>query len=136
LLRTTEGTTFTFSGLDDGSYRLSETTTPAGYNTIDDVYFTVSADHDITSDNPALTSLSATQTAADGSSLSTGVIATFTAVPTDGSLTTDIVNNSGSTLPSTGGIGTTIFTVAGIVLMIGAAVVLVTKRKVSGEDQK
>jgi fimbrial isopeptide formation D2 family protein/LPXTG-motif cell wall-anchored protein len=136
VVKNTEGTTFTFSGLDDGSYRLSETTTPAGYNTIDDVYFTVSADHDITSDNPALTSLSATQTAADGSSLSTGVIATFTAVPTDGSLTTDIVNNSGSTLPSTGGIGTTIFTVAGIVLMIGAAVVLVTKRKVSGEDQK
>jgi fimbrial isopeptide formation D2 family protein/LPXTG-motif cell wall-anchored protein len=129
-------TTFTFSGLDDGIYRLTETTTPAGYNSIDPIYFTVTASHDVTSDNPTLTSLSATQTADDGSSLATGAVATFTADLTAGSLSTDIVNNSGSTLPSTGGIGTTIFTVAGVVLMIGAAVVLITKRKVSGEEHK
>ena len=136
VVKDTEGTTFTFSGLDDGRYRLTETATPAGYNSIDPIYFTVTAEHNVNSDNPTLTSLSATQTAADGSDLTTGTVATFTPDVTAGSLTTDIVNNSGSTLPSTGGIGTTIFTVAGIVLMIGAAVVLITKRKVSGEEHK
>ena len=38
-----------------------------------------------------------------------------------------IANNKGSTLPETGGIGTTIFYVVGSILVIGAAVLLVTK---------
>ena len=41
----------------------------------------------------------------------------------------DVENNKGSVLPSTGGIGTTIFYVAGIVLVLGAAAVLVARRK-------
>lgn len=51
------GTAFTFSGLDDGDYRLTETVTPAGYNTIDPIEFTITAEHEVLSDNPALTSL-------------------------------------------------------------------------------
>lgn len=42
-----------------------------------------------------------------------------------------IVNNTGAELPSTGGIGTTIFYVVGGILMLGAAVILVTRKKVS-----
>jgi LPXTG-motif cell wall-anchored protein len=42
-----------------------------------------------------------------------------------------IANNSGSTLPSTGGIGTKIFTFGGIALMAGAIIVFATKRKAS-----
>jgi fimbrial isopeptide formation D2 family protein/LPXTG-motif cell wall-anchored protein len=128
------GTVFTFSGLDDGSYRLTETKTPAGYNTIDAVYFTVTAAHDTDSADPQLTKLAATQTDKDGTDITSGAIATFTASLTDGSLTTNIVNNSGSTLPTTGGIGTTIFTVGGVVLMIAAAVIYAAKRKVSNEQ--
>lgn len=116
------GTTFTFSGLDDGKYRLTETTTPAGYNTIDPIEFTVTAEHDILSDNPTLISLSGNAT--------TGQI-TFTSILSDGSLTTDVVNKSGTTLPETGGIGTTIFYVVGAVLVIGAGVLFVTKRRMS-----
>ena len=42
-----------------------------------------------------------------------------------------VINNAGSTLPSTGGIGTTIFYVIGAILVIGAGVVLVTRRRMN-----
>lgn len=42
-----------------------------------------------------------------------------------------IENNKGSTLPSTGGMGTTILYIVGAVLVVGAGVVLFTKRRMS-----
>ena len=50
-------------------------------------------------------------------------------VTADQTLTVEIPNNSGTELPSTGGIGTTIFYVVGGILVIGAGVVLVTKKR-------
>ena len=44
---------------------------------------------------------------------------------------TTVVNNTGQELPSTGGIGTTIFYVIGAILVIGAGVVLVTRRRMN-----
>ena len=117
-----EGTTFTFSGLDDGKYRLTETTTPAGYNTIDPIEFTITAEHDVLSDNPALTSLSGNAT--------TGEI-TFTSSTEDGSLSTDVVNKAGATLPETGGMGTTLFYVAGAGLVLVAVVLLITRKRMN-----
>ena len=126
----TEGTTFTFSRLDAGRYRLTETTTPAGYNTVDPIYFTVTA---VTTDT-ALTSLTAVQTDAAGTALTSGAIATFATELTAGSVSTNITNNTGATLPSTGGIGTTVFYVAGGLVMISAVVLLISKkRKTSGQ---
>lgn len=115
-----EATTFTFSGLDDGVYKLSETTTPDGYNKIDDVEFTITAEHDVLSDNPALTSLSG--------NTASGELA-FTAAVTEGSLSTDVVNKKGATLPSTGGTGTRLLYVLGFILIFGAGILLVTKKR-------
>ena len=44
-----------------------------------------------------------------------------------------IVNNAGTELPSTGGIGTTIFYVVGSIMVIAAGVLLITKRRMSRE---
>lgn len=46
----------------------------------------------------------------------------------------DIANNSGSTLPSTGGVGTTMFYVFGSMMVVGAAVVLVTKKRMTAAE--
>lgn len=110
---------FTFSGLDAGDYKLVETTTPSGYNTIADVEFKITATHELESDAPELKTLTGT----DG--------AQFTMTPdvTAGSLTTDITNQSGAELPSTGGIGTIIFYVLGSLLVVGCGIVLISKRR-------
>ena len=52
-------------------------------------------------------------------------------VTADQALTVEIPNNSGTELPSTGGMGTTIFYVLGSVLVLGAVVLLVTKKRMS-----
>lgn len=117
-------TQFTLSGLDDGEYTLTETVTPAHYNTISPITFTVNADHTITwgteRREDILTSLSG--------DTASGEI-TFTSSKTDGTLTTDVINNIGTTLPGTGGIGTTIFYVIGGGLMVAAAILLITKKR-------
>lgn len=118
-------TQFTLSGLDDGEYTLTETVTPAHYNTISPITFTVTADHKIdwdsisTRDN-VLTSLSGEKKVGE---------ITFNVDKTAGTLTTDVVNNIGTTLPGTGGIGTTIFYVIGGGLMVAAAILLITKKR-------
>ena len=109
-------TTFTWTGIDDGHYALLETTTPAGYNTMDPVEFDVTTTHDTDSADPQLTALAST-------------LANFTASLSTGLIDGDIVNTTGTVLPSTGGIGTTIFTVSGIVLMLGAVILLVSKKR-------
>lgn len=118
----TDPTIFTASGLDDGTYVLKETKTPVGYNTIADQYFTVTAEHDTENDDPALTSLS-------GNALE-GSIITFTPDSNAGSLTTDVVNEKGSNLPSTGGRGTRMLYAGGGVLVACAlAIIMVIKKR-------
>lgn len=119
-----EDTTFTFSGLDDGDYKLTETTTPAGYNTITPVEFMISAEHEVESDEPKLISLSGEATSGE---------ATFTPKQSDGSLTTNVVNEKGSVLPSTGGRGTTMIYIIGAALVITAGVVLVMRKKMNSD---
>ncbi len=122
---------FTFTGLATGDYRLVEDKTPTGYNSIQPIDFEVVAVYDKDSADPKLTSLTVEGTNAD---------ATFTvnksgeeADATFTNITTQVVNHKGSTLPSTGGIGTTMFYVIGAILVVGAAILLITKRRMSCE---
>ena len=117
-----EGTVFGFTGLDDGTYVLRETKTPDGYNSIEDQTFTISAKHDENSDDPKLTAL--TGDVASGSIINLGVMLE------KGELSTDVVNNKGSVLPSTGGAGRVAIYVIGAILVIGGGIVLVTKKRV------
>ncbi len=122
-------TQFEFKGIDDGDYILTETKTPAGYNTIQPIEFTVSASH--AQDNNALliTDLKATglEKDKDGKDVvTTGDVGT-------GIITANVVNSQGAVLPSTGGIGTTILYVIGGILVIGGGAAIFIKRKKDAE---
>lgn len=99
---------FNIIGLDAGSYQLKETTTPAGYNTCEPIDIVISATH-VENANAASADLTLKADTAN--------------------MNNTIINQKGSTLPSTGGIGTTIFYVAGGVLVVGAGVLLITKKR-------
>lgn len=125
--------TFEFKGIDDGQYKLVESVTPAGYNTMKDKIFTVTATHTGQGEGgtPSINDLSGEFTVAPGTPESEG--GEFTENNDAGSLTTTIVNQRGSVLPSTGGIGTTIFYVVGGILIVGAGVLLVAKKRMSSK---
>ena len=104
--------TVTFSGLGAGEYTITETKTLPGYNTIEPIVFTLTFNAEtktFVSDNASVT------------------------VGEDNMLDTSIVNQKGSLLPSTGGIGTTIFYVVGAILVIGAGILLVAKKRMSSK---
>ena len=50
---------------------------------------------------------------------------------TQTNLNNEVVNESGAVLPSTGGIGTTIFYIIGAILVLGAGILLVTRRRMN-----
>lgn len=106
----------TINGLDDATvYYLYETKAPAGYNRLTDaVKFKITATYNDTGDS--YTSVTAAVNDVEQSSVSV-----------------QVANNKGSTLPSTGGIGTTLFYVIGGVLMAVAAVLLVTKKRMNNK---
>lgn len=110
-------TTFTWKGLDDGDYKLVESTVPAGYNKMEDIEFVVSATHDVEAEEPALTSLTA-------GNLATGDVST-------GIIEKAIINNTGTVLPETGAEGTMGLILGGSALVILAVVFMITRKKMS-----
>mgnify|MGYP000145259002 FL=1 len=59
---------------------------------------------------------------------------TVGAAAASNTLSANVVNKSGSTLPETGGIGTTIFYVLGSLLVVGAGVVLITRKRMGKSE--
>ena len=114
---------FEFKGIDDGKYRLTEIDAPDGYDKLaDPIYFTVTAGH-LDDPNPSLESLSGDITSGNIGEM------TFGSNVENGILSTTIQNKPGSSLPSTGGMGTTVLYVAGTLMIIAAAAFLVMKKK-------
>ena len=106
----------TINGLDDATvYYLYETKAPAGYNRL-----------------TAAVRFEITATYSDAGDNCTTVTATVNN-DVQSSVSVNVRNNKGSTLPSTGGIGTTIFYVIGGGLMAVAAVLLVTKKRMNNK---
>ena len=102
-----------FDGLGAGTYTITETQTPDGYNTIDPITVKVSySDPD-----------------ASGAPTTRFEVTQGDATYEDGIIKITIVNKKGQKLPETGGIGTTIFYIVGTILVIGAGVVLITRRR-------
>ena len=100
-----------FQRVDDGDYKLVESYVPQGFNKAKDIEFTVSATHDVTSDDPTLTVVTITlkgEQAQQGDA-------------NKGTVAVDVENVAGSKLPSTGGMGTTILYAAGAAIVLVAA---------------
>lgn len=114
---------FKFVGLDDGTYTLRETTTPTGYNTMADLDLTIGAttENNQTWAGKASDALSAIELTMNSTNTAGDV--------NEGTVNGSITNQKGSSLPSTGGIGTTMFYVGGGVLVAGAGVLLITKKR-------
>jgi len=104
-----------FTGLKPGQYTLTELVAPTGYNKVAPITFTIEWDE------------------TNGFKVKSGDTSGVTYDAANHQFTITVDNKSGSTLPSTGGIGTTIFYALGAVLAISAGVVLVTKRRVGDE---
>ena len=125
---------FKVIGLDDGTYTLTETKAPTGYNLLNapvtlklDATTANGQNWDVFDATKALTDLTLTvDTGAAQPAKTPGEGDSFGKY---GVVETTVLNTSGSSLPSTGGIGTTIFYVAGGVLVVGAGVLLITKKR-------
>lgn len=118
---------FEVKGLDLDTYWLIETDAPAGYNIIDPIQFTINASYDATLGRlpkEGETVAKDTLTITIGTDTQPGETTT-------GTVSTTVINNPGSQLPTTGGIGTTIFYLVGGALVAVAVVLLVTKKRMS-----
>lgn len=100
------------NGLADGTYYLTETKAPKGYNLLREPV-NVTIDHKDVNGKLTETSFVADQTQTDTSGL------------------VKVENNAGAELPSTGGIGITVFYVLGSAMALGAVILLVTKKRMA-----
>lgn len=109
---------FEFKHLDAGTYTLTETKTPANYNTMAPLEIVITAEH-TEGDSPVLQKLTINHTDKFTANVSTGIIAG------------NIINYRGSSLPETGGNGTTMLYLVGSIMALGAGLMLVTKKRVN-----
>lgn len=111
-----------FEGLGEGTFTITETVTPLGYNTIK--AFDIVIDWEA----PAAGSIDCDWTVTVAQSNEP------LSINEDGTFEMQVVNHSGVKLPDTGGIGRTIFYVTGGILVVGALVLLVTRKRMSKDN--
>lgn len=100
------------NGLADGTYYLTETKAPRGYNLLREPVNVTIGHKD-----------------ANGKLTETSFVGNQTEMDTSGVV--KVENNAGAELPSTGGIGTTVFYVLGSAMALGAVILLVTKKRMA-----
>ncbi|MCD8074845.1 MAG: isopeptide-forming domain-containing fimbrial protein [Lachnospiraceae bacterium] len=121
---------FSITGLDAGTYYLEETKAPDGYNLLSNpVKIVITATYE-DRDNDGVDEVSSLTVSVDDGQAAESTDADKSSVDVT------IVNNAGTSMPSTGGIGTTIFYVIGTILVLLAAVLLITRSRMrkSGEQ--
>ena len=129
-ITTPESGVIVVKGVKSGSYEITEVTAPAGYNKLT-APVTVEA---------VKTGETSTHTTVyldkDGNKVneSAKVFEVKVDIDTIAATAVVVVNKAGTELPSTGGMGTTIFYVLGAVLVVGAGVLLVTKKRMSQSE--
>ncbi|MDE5854214.1 MAG: LPXTG cell wall anchor domain-containing protein [Ruminococcus sp.] len=136
----TELSKFEFKGIDDGQYKIVEDEAPDGYSKAADIEFTVTATHSKTVEtrveDGVLTELEVNNTELKASLIDAKIERkkgeNHDAV--SGEIYTEVVNQSGTKLPSTGGIGTTLFYLGGGAMVAVAGVFLITKRRMKKEE--
>lgn len=119
-------------GVKEGSYTLTETKAPAGYNKL-------TASETITASLEKITTYTKTIiTYLDADKKVTGTEVqggeTISNETLESVVPVVIKNTAGVLLPSTGGMGTTLFYLVGGILVIGAAVLLITKKRMGSKD--
>ncbi|MBO5382841.1 MAG: LPXTG cell wall anchor domain-containing protein, partial [Ruminococcus sp.] len=108
-----EDGTFNIKGLDAGTYKLVETAPLPGYNTCGDITIVIEATHE---EDGAGTGATVEMTKAEG-------------------VDNEIENNQGSTLPGTGGIGTTVFYLGGGAMVAVAGIYLISKKRMKNTQE-
>lgn len=122
-----DGTSYKFSTerIDAGTYTLTETYTPAGFNTAAPITFTIDAQHTVLGDTQAVTITlkDVTKVTEDGQEKDAATATTSGAAAT-------VNNTGGNTLPSTGGMGTVVlYTVGGLIVLIAGVGLAVALRR-------
>ena len=113
----------TFAGLNAGEYVITELVAPSGYNLLkDSITITITENADFSNANWTVTEKVGDK---DAKTLAAGA---------DNLFSFTVENNSGTELPCTGGMGTTLFYILGGLLVVGAGVVLVTKKRMSKSE--
>ena len=115
-------------GVDSDTYMLKEIQAPKGYNALQAPIY-IKVDYTAPDPNNGNSACTWTVAAYEDQACTIKIADLSTTDPNAQLFLEEIENNAGAELPSTGGIGTTIFYVVGAILVIGAGVVLISRRR-------